>query len=270
MSQSTGEIERNGLPKAHEEMMSLTLEDIQTIQPYLRSMDEINAYDEKGMTPLLKASEMSNVRAVAILLKAKASVNGRDQLGWTVLHQIAHRCNDTSILRMLLDAKASVNAIVERPHSSLLKIEMSYIDKRLRGSWGWVTKGTTPLHIATRIGPAQANIIKALIAAKANIQAKTRDGSPAEYFQKYILPKDKEAFTGIMTVAAPQLRAAFFAGHHPRAGIKSNMALAAANSLSIFTPNAWRGLFSLGGIGNIPKRQQANSEENQNTVSFRA
>lgn len=129
------------------------------------------------------------------------------------------------------------------------------------GSWPWVTKGTIPLHVATRMGPAQADIIKDLITAQADIQAKTSHGTPVEYLQKYTLPSDREAFTGIMAVAASQSRAAFFAGHHPRTGSKSSMALAASRS-SIFTPDAWNTLLSFG-TGNT------NSEEGQNIGSFR-
>jgi hypothetical protein len=72
----------------------------------------INARDTDGSTPLHCATWKGNQEVVALLLKAGADVNAKNNNGhWgtTSLHAAAH-ANQAAIARLLIDAGAELNA----------------------------------------------------------------------------------------------------------------------------------------------------------------
>ncbi|PKS12260.1 hypothetical protein jhhlp_001560 [Lomentospora prolificans] len=125
-----------------------------TVQQLLAAGADVNMKDEdrSGQTPLHLASSRGHDTIVQQLLAAGADVNmkDRDGSGWTPLHWASCNGHDTTV-QQLLAAGADVNM------------------KNGNGS-GW-----TPLHLASSNG--HDTIVQQLLAAGADVNMKDEDGS---------------------------------------------------------------------------------------------
>ena len=99
-------------PKLHNITLGLISGDLE--QELLKPGIDIDAIDSEGLTALSWASKRGDAAAIALLIKAKASVNKADYLGDTPL-MLAQRI---SCLKLLLEAGADVkvrNSLAETP-----------------------------------------------------------------------------------------------------------------------------------------------------------
>lgn len=80
------------------------------IRFFIIGIYDINALDERGLTPLMWSSAYGQVPTAALLLKAGAihSIKGPD--GETAIH-LAAAGGHTDIIRLLIGAGASINEI---------------------------------------------------------------------------------------------------------------------------------------------------------------
>lgn len=108
-----------------------------------------------NLTPLMKAVQEENIRAVEILLRYRADVNARNEHGWTALHY-STITNNPEIVKMLIGAGSDVNAITDKSmtplHNAIMfrKPEISWILMNTGAGLELVDdKGCTPLHYAT-------------------------------------------------------------------------------------------------------------------------
>jgi len=121
--------------------------DIVTLESLLNtaSIDEINASEKKGITPLHLAGATDFYQAVKLLIDHGADVNSKTSSGFTPLHWAASK-NAVDAVELLLANGADVNAKAK--------------------------SGITPLHWAASKNAADS--IKLLLAAGADINAKTQ------------------------------------------------------------------------------------------------
>ncbi len=122
-----------------------------------------NIQNSSGQTPLHLAAWARHYEAVTVLIEIGSTVTARDSRGYTPLHveRIFEGLPDTDnyerIVRALLLAGADVNALATKGR-----------------------KGYTPLMGACRVGATEA--VGLLIAAGADISARTYDGATPSYF----------------------------------------------------------------------------------------
>ncbi len=119
--------------------------DLETVDMLLAAGAKVNARNDYGVTPLALAIENANVALVQRLLKAGADVNAVTSTGETVL-MTAVRVGDLPVVKTLLTAGANVN------------------------TKGGGREQTALLWAAAR---GQHEVMNALIAAKADVEAKT-------------------------------------------------------------------------------------------------
>ena len=150
-----------------------------------------------GETLLHRAARGGSPDVVSLLLRAGADVNAVDGGGSTPLHEAARRNPDPAVVELLLDAGADVHVVgsgrqlpaVGGGHRPRCTSPRGPI--RSRRSWrpcsplgadpnasGETTSGWTPLHLAAS-GNRNRSVIRVLIAAGADIGARTRTGSTA-------------------------------------------------------------------------------------------
>lgn len=79
------------------------------LQNFIATGHNINMRDEDGETPLMKAANRGNLRAVDALIKAGANVNAKDEDGNTALMEAADNGHNDVVLR-LIEAGADINA----------------------------------------------------------------------------------------------------------------------------------------------------------------
>ncbi len=88
----------------------------------------VNMTDDDGETPLMRAAEHGNLRAVDVLLKAGAHVNAKDEDGNTALMDAADKGHSDVVLR-LIQSGADVNARDDEGETALSKaIEERHTD----------------------------------------------------------------------------------------------------------------------------------------------
>ena len=121
---------------------------------------DINATTNDGLTPLMIAAGHGALGVVNWLLCAKANIQIKDKIGWTALHHAAAK-NQVAIAEILLKGnptgKADINATIN--------------------------DGLTPLMIAVASGAV--GVVNWLLDAKANIQAKDKNGLTALHRAAY-------------------------------------------------------------------------------------
>jgi hypothetical protein len=109
---------------------------------------EVNATDERGMTPLMTALLRRQNGLAQYLISRGADVTAPNSNGRTPLHTAIVSGVDRAVIEAILSRRADVNAV---DHA-----------------------GITPLHMA--IQTEQAEIAALLVEKGANVEAKTRDG----------------------------------------------------------------------------------------------
>jgi uncharacterized protein len=81
----------------------------ESVQEAIDAGADVNARDEYGLTPLMRAVSPEKPDVVRVLLAAGANLEARDLHGWTVLmHAVMHEA--TATLRLLIDAEANLEA----------------------------------------------------------------------------------------------------------------------------------------------------------------
>ena len=122
---------------------------------------------EAGWTPLHVAVVLGQPpAAVKTLLAAGADIEAKDEAGWTPLHWAAQG-DSPAVVKALLAGGADVEAF-----------QGTFVDPyhmHMRGRGGGGPRGRTPLHVAA--GSDSPAVVKALLAAGANIEAQTTFGS---------------------------------------------------------------------------------------------
>ncbi len=83
---------------------------------------DINMTDEDGETPLMRAAERGNLKAVDVLLKAGAKVNMQDKDGKTALMEAADDGHN-AVVQRLIEAGADINAKDEDGETALYKAQ---------------------------------------------------------------------------------------------------------------------------------------------------
>ena len=146
---------------------------------------DVEARDPQGRTPLhytverllhTSVPELREriTRLLDLLLAHKADIDGEDDAGWTPLHLAAlHYADSRQTLELLL-AKggrhdifvAAATGNIERV-TTLLAMRPELSRRALKG-------GSTPLHVAARIGKPE--VAKLLLDAGANVQARDEEG----------------------------------------------------------------------------------------------
>ena len=82
--------------------------DIQKVQTALSNRASVNSVDNKGLTPLLIASDKGSLEMVKLLLDKGAFVNYQDIIGVSALYAAAINCNQ-QIVTSLIEKGANVN-----------------------------------------------------------------------------------------------------------------------------------------------------------------
>ena len=161
------------------------------MQRLIKAGANVNAATSTGETPLMTAVRAGSVPVVKALIAAGADVNakggGRDQ---TALHWATAQ-KQHEIMRVLIDAKADLNARTElrpefvsfsrgNPQGGRLTgiADHTLESDGSRPGLRWINKGgLTPLLFAARDGDLEA--VTMLVAAGANINATTGIGETA-------------------------------------------------------------------------------------------
>lgn len=156
----------NDLTLLHHAAFSGSFENIPVL---IEAGINVNVTVPGDLTPLHVAAMKGNLEFVSMLLQAKANVNLRDSNGATPLW-LAVLNGHTEVVARLLQANADVNA-----HSDLISSSGHWKDnKTMYFGLDTIFYGLEPLHVAAMSG--HADIVDALIKAKANVNATTSDG----------------------------------------------------------------------------------------------
>ena len=124
------------------------------VRALIQAGADVNAQNNKGITPLYFASEWGNLDTVNGLIKAGADVNLRDDYGLTPLHRSSLK-GHVDVMKSLIKAGADVNA------------ENEY--------------GNTPL-FDTR----ESRVLSVLIEAGADVKARNDEGKTVgEHFRRF-------------------------------------------------------------------------------------
>ncbi|MBQ9419396.1 MAG: ankyrin repeat domain-containing protein [Synergistaceae bacterium] len=137
----------------------------------------VNASDETGNTALMSAAGFnSNVEVIRALLNAGADINASDKNGWTALMKAAWYNNNIEVIKILLDSEADINLRdVYGKTAKDYAAENKNLDIRNKAAiLEWLVDWDNAL-----LNAAQQNerptVIKRLIKAKANVNAKNRN-----------------------------------------------------------------------------------------------
>jgi ankyrin repeat protein len=139
----------------------------------------VNAKNFTESTPLHVSVCAKSLNSARLLITRHADIDIRDKLGQTPLHRAAS--NDLEITRLLLEARANVNAMREdgfRPlhmaaHAECLEIATLLIEKGADAD-ALDLGGEAALHLAAVNG--DINILKLLVHHGANTELLTPDG----------------------------------------------------------------------------------------------
>lgn len=135
---------------------------------------------------LVEAAERGRLRQVVKLLERGTDVDYRDENGWTALMH-ASFSGETEVVRVLLDAGADVNYLVEGDAAlgvAAIAASVDTVQVLLDAGANVNVRlavGSTPLWLASARGPANkrrpdTEVINALIQAGADVNASAEDG----------------------------------------------------------------------------------------------
>lgn len=160
--------------------------DIKGVENFLKEEGDVDTPNDKGETPLLKATQMNQVRIAELLLEAGADVNKQDHI-YDSPFLYASAEGRTEILRMMLDYNPNVkiynryggNGLIpaaEKGHieNVTLLLEKTNMDVNHINNLGWTA--LLEAIILTNGGEVFQSIIKTLIAHNANVNLPDKDG----------------------------------------------------------------------------------------------
>ncbi len=148
----------------------------------------INAMNNDGVTALQLAAANGHTEIVRYLISQGADVNACDLAGNRAL-SLAAKGGHLDIVKLLVAAKADVNAIDKAGNTPLSTLAMqkhalashdaivNYLIDQGANVNTVNAKGQTALHLAAKKGGNHLNIIKLLIAAKADVNAIDKAGN---------------------------------------------------------------------------------------------
>lgn len=160
--------------------------DIQGIEMILDKGGEVDTPNDKGETPLLKATQMNQVLIAEMLLKAGADINKQDHI-YDSPFLYASAEGRAEILRMMIDYNPNVriynryggNGLIpaaEKGHleNVILLLEKTDMDVNHVNNLGWTA--LLEAIILTDGGEVFQNIIRTLIAHNANVNLPDKQG----------------------------------------------------------------------------------------------
>jgi ankyrin repeat protein len=140
--------------------------------------------DADAATAAKKACDSGDLEVVKRLVPAKVSANWDAGNGWTLVMTAAYK-GRTEVLKYLLDKKGNPNAELGSHYTALMQASrwgyaeaaMLLIKAGADVNRGEGSKNGTALHVTITEGKGQSEIIKALLAKKARIEARDSDGN---------------------------------------------------------------------------------------------
>jgi ankyrin repeat protein len=102
-------------------------QDISLIKLLIAAGEDVNDVGPDGLTPLILASIMAQETTAGFLIESGASVNIKDDIGYTALHYVVHS-DDVNLAKILLDNGADVNATGNTGETPLL-CALKYYDE---------------------------------------------------------------------------------------------------------------------------------------------
>jgi len=162
-------------------------------------IEQVNAKDANGDTPLHLAARVDDIECVNLLLTAGANINERDRVGGTPLHyalDVNSKFSHAVLVKAYeLGAAVDVNATSNSGKSLLHRASalgnVDFIDILLNNGAEVEAQdelGVTPLQMACMFGHLEA--ARTLLGAGANVNATMRDGRTALYFATQEKNKD--------------------------------------------------------------------------------
>lgn len=152
--------------------------DVETIRKLLAEKTAVDARDERGLTPLMRAARRGRMDAFHTLRAAGAEVHARDARGYTALHWAAQG-DQPDMIGVLLEAGIDID-------------EQALI-------------GNTPLIAAALDGALEA--VKVLVARGAAVNATSWQGQTAFQYATGRLGKEVRKVLGAAAKGAPKAKA---------------------------------------------------------------
>jgi len=178
-----------------------------TVKRLIDAGAQVNAVDSDGSDALMAAASYADEESIRLLLSHGADAKRIDKSGFTALQNTAYRRDDSRV-KLLLDAGADVNATntsggtvktgaLALVHIPTLQVATLFAPQSipdLLGAGAHVDekdiRGVTPLMMAVADDHADLSVVKKLIAAKADVNARDKNGeSVLDWALKYSNPE---------------------------------------------------------------------------------
>ena len=167
--------------------------DIEQIKSLLSKGADVNAKDDRGMTPLHEAAYYGQKEVAKLLIAKGANVSSKDTSGQTPLHK-AVTFGSILVSELLVAGGADVNVRDDRGntplHTARVKIEsIEFLLAKGADVNARNNRGDTPLHVVARF-PRSFAAADYLLAHGANVNAKDNRGDTPLHNAAYINQKD--------------------------------------------------------------------------------
>lgn len=163
--------------------------DTEVIRSLLAAGASVNAKDKNGQTALMHAFQNIGPTDISLFVRAGASLNERDAKGWTALMYAAFKYFADEEMKALIDAGADLSAVNDEGQTPLMLAAQAGRSKAVRmllqnGLAGAVNArdkhGRTALmHVRRGYMSDEAEVVRALVAAGAEVSATDEEGRTA-------------------------------------------------------------------------------------------